>query len=98
LHTKYWIESLKGRGNSEDLGIDGTTVLKWMLMYSSGRVWTGFICGVIVSVINATWSRRSGSPYMHTYIHTYFISVLDRATSQEASIGVIDVAVNKMIL
>jgi hypothetical protein len=28
MHTKFWLESLKGRDHLEDLGIDGRTVLK----------------------------------------------------------------------
>jgi hypothetical protein len=28
MRTKYWLESLNGRNHSEDLGVDGRTVLK----------------------------------------------------------------------
>jgi len=24
MHTKFWLENLKGRDNSEDLGVDGS--------------------------------------------------------------------------
>jgi hypothetical protein len=27
-HTKYWLENLKGRGHSEDLGVYGRIILK----------------------------------------------------------------------
>jgi hypothetical protein len=27
MHTKFWLENLKGRDHSEDLGIDGRIVL-----------------------------------------------------------------------
>jgi hypothetical protein len=43
MHTKYWLESLKGRHCSEDPGVDGRTILKWILRKLGGRVWTGFI-------------------------------------------------------
>jgi len=31
MHTKFWLESLKGRDHSEDLGIDGKITLEWIL-------------------------------------------------------------------
>jgi hypothetical protein len=40
MHTKFWLESLKGRGHSEDLGIDWRIILKQILW----RVLIGFIC------------------------------------------------------
>jgi hypothetical protein len=43
MGTKFRSESLKGRDNLEELGIDGWTVLKWILRQQCGRVWTGFI-------------------------------------------------------
>jgi hypothetical protein len=30
IHTKFWLENLKGRDNSEDLGIHGK-MLEWIL-------------------------------------------------------------------
>jgi hypothetical protein len=31
MHTELWLASLKGRKNSEDLGLDGKTVLECVL-------------------------------------------------------------------
>jgi len=30
-HTKFYFESMKVRDHSEDLGIDGRTILEWMV-------------------------------------------------------------------
>jgi hypothetical protein len=30
MHTTFWLESLKGRNNSEDLGIDVRIILRWI--------------------------------------------------------------------
>jgi hypothetical protein len=27
----FWLENPKGRGNFEDLGVDGKTILEWIL-------------------------------------------------------------------
>jgi hypothetical protein len=43
MHTKFWLENLKGRNHSEDLGIDGRIILELILGENSRKVWTGFI-------------------------------------------------------
>jgi hypothetical protein len=42
-HTAFWRES----DRFEDLGVDGKTVIKWILKEQGGRACTGFIsCGI----------------------------------------------------
>jgi hypothetical protein len=44
IHTKFWLESLKGKDHHlEDLSIDERIILKWILRKQCERVWTGFI-------------------------------------------------------
>jgi hypothetical protein len=31
VKIKFWLESLRGRGHSDDLGVDGRIILKWIL-------------------------------------------------------------------
>jgi hypothetical protein len=31
MNTKYWLENLKGRDHSEDLGVDERIILEWIL-------------------------------------------------------------------
>jgi hypothetical protein len=31
MHTKIWLENVKGRGHSEELGVEGKTILEWVL-------------------------------------------------------------------
>jgi len=31
MHTKFWFENLKGKDHSEDLGVDGKIILKWII-------------------------------------------------------------------
>jgi hypothetical protein len=37
------LESLNGRKHSEDVGVDGRIILKWILGNSDLGVWIGFI-------------------------------------------------------
>jgi len=41
--TKFWLENLRGRDHSGDLGTDGNMILEWMLGKQGGKMWTGFI-------------------------------------------------------
>jgi hypothetical protein len=40
---KILVGKSEGRDHSEDLGIGGRIILKWILEKYCGRVWTGFI-------------------------------------------------------
>jgi hypothetical protein len=46
---KFWSTNLKGRGNSEDIDVDGKIILKWMLRRYDRRVWAGYIWPRIVT-------------------------------------------------
>jgi len=35
----FWLESLEGGDYLEDLGVDGTIILEWILGKKCGRVW-----------------------------------------------------------
>jgi hypothetical protein len=41
--TKYWSGNPKGKVHLEDLGVDGSIILKWLLGKYGGKVWTGCI-------------------------------------------------------
>jgi hypothetical protein len=41
-NAELWLENLKKRDYSEDLGVDGRTILEWFLERQSGELWTGF--------------------------------------------------------
>jgi hypothetical protein len=41
--TIFWLENLKGRDHSEDLGVDGWIILEWILRKQGGKVQTGFV-------------------------------------------------------
>jgi hypothetical protein len=43
MYTKFWSENLKGRNHSEDLGVDGRTILQCTLKKQGEEVWPGFI-------------------------------------------------------
>jgi hypothetical protein len=39
MHITLWLENLKERDHSEDLGVDGKIILAWILGKWSGKVW-----------------------------------------------------------
>jgi hypothetical protein len=41
--ARFWLESLKGRGQLEDLSVDETIILKWNFGKCGRRMWTEFI-------------------------------------------------------
>jgi hypothetical protein len=43
MHTKFFMESLKGRDHLADQGEDGGVIYKWILRKYDRRVWIGFI-------------------------------------------------------
>jgi len=43
MHRMFWLEYLKGRDHSENLGVDGKVILGWILRKYGRKVWTGFI-------------------------------------------------------
>jgi len=40
MHTKFWLENMKGRDHMEDLGIDGNLILWWILAIWCEKGWT----------------------------------------------------------
>jgi hypothetical protein len=42
MHTKFCLESLRGRDQLEDLGIDEKIILKFILGKQGWRMWIGF--------------------------------------------------------
>jgi hypothetical protein len=41
MHTKFWLENLKGRDHSEDLDVDRKR--EWILGKWCGKLWNGCI-------------------------------------------------------
>jgi len=39
MHTKFWLENLKGRDHLEGLGIGGRIVFEWILIGWEGVEW-----------------------------------------------------------
>jgi hypothetical protein len=50
MSTKFWSVILKGRDNSEDLGVDGRIILDWILGKWVGKEWTAIIWLRITSI------------------------------------------------
>jgi len=42
MNTVFWLESQKGRGHLEDLGVDVKVILEWILR-KNRKLWTVFI-------------------------------------------------------
>jgi hypothetical protein len=43
MHTIFWLENVKGRDHSEDIGVDGRIILEWTLGKQGTKVWNGCI-------------------------------------------------------
>jgi hypothetical protein len=43
MHTKFWLENLKGMDHAEDIGVDGKITLERILEKYVRKVWTGCI-------------------------------------------------------
>jgi hypothetical protein len=43
MHTGVWCINLKNKDYLVELGIDGRTILTWVLVKYDGRVWPGLI-------------------------------------------------------
>jgi hypothetical protein len=41
VRTGFWWGNLRERDHFEDLGVDETVILKWILRNSLGRTWIG---------------------------------------------------------
>ena len=60
MPTRFWWVNLKKRENSQDLGVDGSIILKLVMNTYYGRVWNGFTC---------LRTYKSGSGLMNTVIN-----------------------------
>jgi len=43
VNRGFWWRDLRARGNLEDLGIDGSIILKWIFKKFTWESWTGLI-------------------------------------------------------
>jgi hypothetical protein len=43
VHTEFWWRNVKERDCFGELGVDGRSVLKWVINKLEGRLWTGLI-------------------------------------------------------
>ena len=55
MHTGFWWGNLRERDHLEDLAVDGSILLKWIL---DGRAWTGLICLRIGKGGGLLWTRQ----------------------------------------
>jgi hypothetical protein len=61
MHTKFLSVILNGRVHSQDLGVDGSTILEFISEKYNGKVWTGFIwCrqGKVAGFVNTVMKLR----------------------------------------
>jgi hypothetical protein len=43
MHIIFWLEYLKGRDHSEDLGVNGSIILDCLLRKYGGKLWIEYI-------------------------------------------------------
>jgi len=43
MHRALWLESLKGRHHTKELGMYGKIILEWIFGKQGGKKWTVFI-------------------------------------------------------
>ena len=43
MYTGFWWGNMRERSHLEDLGIDGSIILKWIFKEWDGGTWTGLI-------------------------------------------------------
>ena len=43
MHKRFWWGNMRAREHLENVGVDGTMILRWMLKKWVGRAWTGLI-------------------------------------------------------
>jgi len=43
MHTRFWLIKLKRRDQSEDLGVDGKTILGWILKKQVRKEWIRYM-------------------------------------------------------
>jgi len=43
VHIGFWWGDLRERNHFEDLGVDGSIVLKWIFKKCDGEAWTGLL-------------------------------------------------------
>jgi len=63
MRTKFWLEILKGRDHSKDLGVDGKIIVKWSLGMNGMKLWTVFVwlrigrvqCWALVNMVMNLW-------------------------------------------
>jgi hypothetical protein len=57
--TKFWLEILKGKHHSDDLGTAGRIILEWIRWEEHGRIWIGFTWLGIWTPVNTGMKLRT---------------------------------------